>query len=104
VYRRIDVGSGDVYIEVVTRLNDRQELEVEQHLVNDAPAPVSFRCHLFAPNRRRQKTQIIGLGHGRDVNTYRLPDGDQLIGKTLWLRAEQIDGARVLNYRFVAEG
>jgi hypothetical protein len=104
VYRRIDVGAGDVYIEVVTRLNDRKELEVEQHLINDALIPVSFRCHLFAPNRRRQKTQIIGLGHGRDVNTYRLPDGDQLIGKTLWLRAEQIDGARVLNYRFVAEG
>jgi len=104
VYRHIDVGTGEVYIEVVTRLNDRGELEVEQHFVNDAQSPVSFRCHLFAPDRRRQNTQIVGLERGRDVNTYRLPDGEQLIGKTLWLRAEQIDGPRVLNYRFVVKG
>ncbi len=103
-YRHVDVGSDDVYIEVVTLLNDRGELEVEQHLVNDTGAPISFRCQLLAPNRRRQTARIIGLGQGRNVSTYRLPDGEQLTGKTLWLRAEQIGGPRVLNYRFVAEG
>jgi hypothetical protein len=103
VYRHIDVGAGDIYVEVVTQLNGRGELEVEQHLVNETQTPVSFRCHLFAPNRRRQKIQIIGQGQGRNVNTYRLPDGRQLVGKTLWVRAEQIDGPRILNYRFVAK-
>jgi hypothetical protein len=39
----------------------------------------------------------------RDVKTYRLQNGKELLGKTLWLRAEEIDGRRVLNYRFVVE-
>jgi hypothetical protein len=103
VYRHVDVGSGDVYVEVVTRLNDQGELEVEQFLVNDTDEPVSFRCQLTAPNRRRQKTQIIGLRQGRDVRTYRLPNGKELLGKPLLLEAEQIGSPRVLNYRFVAE-
>ena len=103
VYRHLDVGPNDVYIEIVTRLNQQGELEVEQHLVNDTQGPVSLRCHLFPPGRRRQNTLIIGLEHGRQLNTYRLSDGRELIGRPLWLRAEQIDGPRVLSYRFVAE-
>ena len=103
-YRHIDVGPGDVHIEVITRLNERGDLEVEQRFVNDTQGPVSFRCQLLAPDQRRQTTQLIGLAPGRDVNVYRLPNGEQLIGKTLWLRAEEIDGPRVLNYRFIAQG
>jgi len=103
VYRHLDVGPNDVYIEITTRLNQQGELEVEQPLVNDTQGPVSLRCHLFPPGRRRQNTLIIGLEHGRQLNTYRLPNGRELIGQPLWLRAEQIDGPRVLSYRFVAE-
>jgi hypothetical protein len=103
VYRHLDVGPNDIYIEIATRLNGQGELEVEQHLVNDTAGPISFRCHLFAPQRRRQNTLIIGLDRGRQLNTYRLRNGRELVGKALWLRAEQIDGPRVLNYRFVAE-
>jgi len=103
VYRQIDVGLGDVYIEVLTRLNNQGELEVEQQFVNESASLISFRCQLFAPGRRRQKTQIIELGGVRDVKTYRLPRGKELLGKTLWLRAEEMDGQRILNYRFVAK-
>jgi hypothetical protein len=103
VYRHLDLGPNDVYIEIATRLNAQGELEVEQHLVNATPGPVSFRCRLIAPERRRHSTLIIGLEPGRQLNTYRLAKGRELIGKALWLRAEQIDGPRVLNYRFVAE-
>jgi len=103
VYRYIDVGSGDVYIETATRLNDQGELEVQQRLVNQGKAPVSFRCQLFAPNRRRLHTQVINLRPGQDDQLYRLPDGQQLIGQTLWLRADEMGAPRVLNYRFQAK-
>ena len=103
VYRHIDVGLRDVYVEIATRLNARGELEVDQRFVNETSDGVSFTCELFVPDRQRQKTQITGLGQGRDLKTYRLPDGKQLLGKTLWLRAEELGGSRVLNYRFVAE-
>ncbi|HUT11335.1 MAG TPA: hypothetical protein VMY42_12620 [Thermoguttaceae bacterium] len=103
VYRKMDVGMGNVGIEVSTRLAPEGELEVQQRLINETDTPVSFRCQLYAPGRRRLKMQIIGLGRGRDVQLYRMPRGEELLGKTLWIRAEEIDGPRVLNYRFVAK-
>ena len=102
VYRHVGVGLGDVYIDVATGLNDQGELEVQQRLVNETDQPVSFRCQLFVPDRRRLKTDVVGLGRGDDVKTYRLPDGSQLVGKPLWLRAEEMGGPRILSYRFVA--
>jgi len=102
VYRRMDVGLGFVYIQTNTHFNKNGELEVEQRFVNDSNERVSFRCQLFIPKRRRLMTQVIGLGKGQDVQTYRLPDGKELLGETLWLRAEELQGPRVLNYRFEA--
>jgi len=103
VYRRMDVGLGDVYIQIITQLNEEGILEVEQRFVNDTARLVSFRCQLFAPGRRRQKTEVIDLGQARDVKTYYFARGKELLGKTLWLRAEEMDGPRILNYRFVVK-
>ncbi|MBN2476127.1 MAG: hypothetical protein JXB62_16060 [Pirellulales bacterium] len=103
VFRHMDVGLGDVYIEIVTRLNSQGELEVEQRFVNETGGRVSFRCQLFAPGRRRQKTEIIDLGSDQDVQRYRFEQGAELLGKPLWLKAKELDGPRILNYRFVAE-
>ncbi len=103
VYRHMDLGLGDVYIEVCTRLNDKGEAEIEQRFINDTDRRVSFDCQLFAPDRKRLKTQVLGLGPGRDVQVYRLPQGDQLLGSTVWLRAVEIGGPRILNYRFVVK-
>ena len=103
IYRHIDVGLGFVYIKVRTWLNEKGQLEVEQHLVNDGAGRVSFRCQLFIPGRRRQMTQVLGLPRGQDTKIYRIEDGEELIGQNLWLRAEELKGPRVLNYRFTAE-
>lgn len=103
VYRHIDVGMGDLQIDVATRLNEQGELEIEQRFVNQTEQQVSFRCHLFVPERRRMKTEVLVMARSHDVKTYRLADGEPLVGKVLWLRAEEIDGPRVLNYRFPAK-
>jgi hypothetical protein len=58
---------------------------------------------LYIPDRRRLMTQVIELTRDRDRKIYRLPEGTELLGKTLWLRAEEINGNRTLNRRFVAE-
>ncbi len=102
VYRQMDVGLGNVTVEVISRLNSQGELEVRQRLVNSTDSIVNFRCQLFVPGRRPSKTQIIGLARGADVRIYRLPNGQELIGKSLRLRAAEMDGSRVLNYPFVA--
>ncbi len=93
---------GDVYEEITTRLDESGDLIVQQVLVNDTPETVSFRCELFVPDRRRQFCLIQNQPPGRHVQTYRFPRGEELIGKTLWLRAEEIGGSRILNYRVIA--
>ena len=95
--RRLEVGMGDLTLDGLASLSPQGELEVRQTLANKGKRPVSFRCELLAPNRCRQASQIIDLQGSPDVRTYRLPNGRELLGKTLWLRAEEVDGERVLN-------
>jgi hypothetical protein len=103
VYRQLDVGEDDVTLDVISHLNDRGELEIEQSVINSTDQTVSFKCFLYIPDRRRLMTQVIELTRDRDRKIYRLPEGTELLGKTLWLRAEEINGNRTLNRRFVAE-
>jgi len=102
-YRSLDVGLGDVYLEARTHLNTRGELVVEQEFFNTTPRKVTFRCQLFAPGRQLQTVDILDLAAGRAARTYVLPEGNQLIGQNLWIRATEVDGPRVLNYRIPAE-
>jgi hypothetical protein len=103
VYRPVRVGLETVRVEFSTRLNERGELEVQQWTVNEGDKPIDLRCQLFAPGRQRLSTQVVGLGRGQDLKTHRVPDGRELIGKTLWLQAQDPHGPQVLNYRFVVE-
>ncbi len=119
VYRTLHLGLDDVQVEMTSQLrkNDRTsksaadssgedakpDLLVELHLTNLSDRPLSFQCVLFPPDRRRETRQIPNLGRDRTTLTFILPDGEQLIGKKLFLRAEEIGGSRVLNYTLVAE-
>jgi hypothetical protein len=102
IFRHLRVGLGDIIVEATSQLSDAGELLVQQRFHNHTDEPVSFRCNLFAPDRRRMRTQILELGRGEDVQTYRLPQGRQLLGQTLWIRAQEINGPRVLSFRFDA--
>ncbi len=104
VYRRLSVGMQDVYIETATYLNAEGELEIHQRMTNETDERVSFRCYLFIPGRRRMRSQVLDLPRGHDTQVYALPNGDALVGQTLWLRAEELGGTRVLNYRIEVRG
>ncbi|HEY2410756.1 MAG TPA: hypothetical protein VGI40_00855 [Pirellulaceae bacterium] len=102
VHRTLQLGLDDVQVERTAGLKNGA-LIVEVHLANLSDRPLSFQCVLFAPDRRRQTRQVINLGRDRITLKFVLPDGDELIGKKLWLRAEEIGGSRVLNYTIDAE-
>jgi hypothetical protein len=102
VFGGIQVGLGDVEIAVDSRLDEQGNLMVEQHLTNRSNRLISFNCLLFVPDRRRERRQVLNLARGRTTNVFLLPDGRELVGKTLWLRAEEIGGARILNQHFTA--
>ncbi len=103
VYRTMEVGLGDVVVELSTRLDESGNLVVEQQVINHTEEFVSFNCLLFAPGRRRLRQQINHLGQGSTTIDFVLPDGAELLGKKLWLRAEEIGGNRLLNYHVDAE-
>jgi hypothetical protein len=99
VFREVQIGDGEVILEVDTRLVG-DVLEVEQRLVNNSGKSVSFKFNLFAPDQRRMRAQVNDLPPGIDVQVYRIPNGRSLKGRTLWIRAEEIGGTRVLSERF----
>ena len=99
MYRPLEVTLGEVTFAGRAVLNDRGEMEVRQALTNRGKKPAMFRCDLLAPDRRRQSAEVLVVPSGQNELVFRLPDGEQLLGKAIWLRAEEIDGPRVLNYR-----
>jgi hypothetical protein len=102
-FKQLTVGDGAVQLETTTRLEGDGSLIVEQRMTNHGDSLVDFKCLLYAPGRRRQRTQVFRLGSSPDVKIYRYPDGAQLLGAELWLRAQEVDGSRVLNHRFIVE-
>ncbi len=99
MFRPLDVTLGDVTFDGQAVLNNRGEMEVYQTLINLGQKPAGFRCHLLVPDRRQQSIEVLIQPSAKSELTYRLPNGAQLLGKAIWLRAEEIDGPRVLNYR-----
>jgi hypothetical protein len=103
LYRQFEVGLGDVTVDVSTSLTSEGVLVVKQEMTNNTDEVVDFKCYLSAPNERRMQSQVYRLGRGKDVKFYRYANGRELLGKTLHLKAEEIDGPRTLNYRFVGK-
>lgn len=102
VPRELVVGLGDVDVEVIENVLPDGRLEVVQTITNrTSPTEVlNLRCDLFVPGTQRQRQYVVKLGTGRDTKRYLLGAADDLAGKELWLRAEQENGRRVLNYRW----
>lgn len=102
LFREVQIGDNSVVLEVETKFVG-DELEVEQRLTNNSQKNVNFRCYLYAPNQRRMRAQVVELPPGIDVRSFRIPEGRSLVGKTLWLRAEEQNGTRVLSNRFTVK-
>lgn len=103
IYRPMQIGLGDVELTVTDRRLENGFLEIEQTLTNKT-SPIEildFECSLFIPGSKRQKKVIIKQAAGESKKFYYVPEADRLKGQELWLRAEQINGRRVLNYRWV---
>ena len=102
IYRTLYVGLGDITVEVTTRLDEHGNLVIEQLLTNSTDRFLSFNCLLATEKRRRERRHIFNCGRGATTVVFIFPDGKELIGDTLWLRVEEIDGPRILNHQFIA--
>jgi hypothetical protein len=104
IYRQMEVGLSDIFAEAFTRLNERGELEVEQRITNETDEVMSFKCYLYLPPpRKRMMMHVEDHGRGVDLKTYRIYNGEELLGKTMFIRAEEINGTRILNLEVTAQ-
>lgn len=105
------VGLGDIGIVITNGINKNGHLEITQKIINntDPPEVLTFECKLYLPKVRNLKRRVPKLTNdkrnGRNVHksTYVLPDPESWIGKSLRIKAEQLNGRRVLNYKWVVD-
>jgi len=103
IHRTLTVGLDEIAVDLESRLEESGELVVKAHVTNHTRQPVSFRATLFAPDRRREQRQLLYLGPERTTTTFRLPRGEELLGKDLRLQLEELSGSRVLNQHIQAQ-
>ena len=102
VYREMAVGTEDLTLDVITHLEKDGTLIIEQLMTNGAERLTDLKCYLYAKGRRPERMQVYRLGPSVDRKVYRFPDGQALVGKEMLLEIEELNGPRVLRYRFVA--
>jgi hypothetical protein len=101
VYRELEVGTGDLTLDIKTYLDDDGALVVKQMMTNRTGSLADFKCNLSAKDRRRKRMQVYRLGTEVDTKIYRYPNGKDLIGHDMWLEVEELNGGeRVLRHRF----
>jgi len=82
----------------VTTWWDDEDLVVEQTLHNLSTESVSFTAFCRPPQRAQQEGEFLGVPPGEArTQTYRLPSARDLVGQSLWLGIEEIDGDRRLD-------
>jgi len=101
VHREIGVGLDDVSVELTGQLDRAGNLRVRQRFTNRGAGPVSFDCRLLIPGQRMQRSALRQVPPGSYEHEYVIPDGAGLAGKSLWLRAEEQGGRRVVSQRLV---
>ena len=102
VYGEMEVGTEDITLDVRSHLDKDGTLIVEQRMTNRTDRLADFKCHLRSKGYRPQRMQVYRLGRELDRKVYRFPDGRSLLGKEMLLEIEEVNGQRVLKYRFVA--
>jgi hypothetical protein len=102
VYTELEVGTADLTLDVNSHVDEDGTLIVEQLMTNSADRLADFRCYLSAKGHRRQRMQVYRLGSNVDRKVYRFPEGQGLVGDEMLLEIEELNGPRVLKYRFIA--
>lgn len=102
VEKFLPVGTDEFDVDVNYRTDQSNQLIVDVEITNNGEKPVDFDCMLLMPDRPRERLQIIHIKE-RALRVLVLPNADTLVGKTLWLRCEQIGADRVINRRITVD-
>lgn len=107
VHRTISIGPEGFDIRVTTRLIDDGQngtLRVKIEMVNHTNRLTNFDCLLFAGRDRQYERRVLVLPPRDTVSrSIDWPNGKELLGTRMWLRAIEQDGNRVINHSFEAK-
>ncbi len=98
VYRTVGVGPAGLALKVNTRLVPNGNMRVQIEITNRSQRTLAYDCKIFPPLRQYQRRFITarpGESIRRDIY---LPNGEDLVGGKMLLRAVEQDGRRILNY------
>lgn len=90
VFDQMQVGNPDVFMEFVSRLNSKDEIEVIQTFNNNTETVLTYDCRLSVPGRPALKSRIMRQGFGRAEHIYNVKRGGKLVQegvKEMTLRA-----------------
>ncbi len=99
VHRDLMVGPEGLEVKVTTRLLRGNELRVQVEITNRSLRTQSYDCLIFPPPGRQYQRRFVTIAPGETIRREVFwPDGDELLGKRMLLRAVEQDGNRILNY------
>ncbi|MGB7324576.1 MAG: hypothetical protein WBD31_06875 [Rubripirellula sp.] len=99
VHRSLVVGPEGLDIKILTRLLRGNELRVQIEITNRSSRSQSYDCLLFPPPGRQYQRRFVTIEPGETTRREIFwPNGGELVGKRMLLRAVEQDGSRVLNY------
>lgn len=103
VHRSLEVGHGEVIVDVYTRPLPDGQLLIEQFVTNRTKSLdiMNFRCTLSVSGHKSQTEYVTKIGADKDRKEYKIPNAQSLFGRELWLNLEQIGGRRNLNKRLI---
>lgn len=101
VWRVLNVGLGDLDLEVTTHLTEEGRLIVRQIMRSTSDKVSDFKCLLYHGGRRK-RAQVFQLSD-LDKKTYTYLNGREMLGESLRLQIEEINGQRIIIHRFIAE-
>jgi hypothetical protein len=95
------VGPEGLDLDVKTHLHDSGELRVQLEMTNHTRESQSYDCILFPAAQRQYQRCFMIIPPGQTVRrTVHWPNGEQLVGKRMLLRADERHGPRVFNHSF----
>jgi hypothetical protein len=99
IYRAITLGLGDVEILWDHSRIDDSLIQLRIELINNTDRTLGFDCKLFPPGRPYQGFQILDAAPGSNIREVKIPLEASAAEREIWIRCEQIDLGRTLNYR-----
>jgi hypothetical protein len=99
IVREVHLGPQGLTVTASTKLLRNGDLKVTVEMTNHSASELSYDCLLFPPPGRQYQMRYLTIPPGESISReFHWPEGAELVGNRMLLRAVEQDANRVLNY------